>query len=349
MIALTSCLGTLLMLGASTAVAQYQLTNLSSNQVGQAHHDDPLIVNAWGLVHAPGSAWWVSDNNSGWSTLYDGQGNLNQGLKVLIPTGGNGPDSPKGFNGPGSPTGIVWNGSNGFEVQGWAAVFLFSTLDGTISGWAPQSNFNQAILAVDNSKAGAVYTGLAISSSGNLLYAANIASGAVEVYDANFNLVKNPGAFTDPNIPTGFAPFGIQDLNGEVYVAYASTTGGSGGFVDKYTEGGTLVNGKSLIQGAPLNQPWGIAAAPKNFGPLSNTLLISNNTNHGTINAFDAVSGKFVGTVKDVNGKAISIDQLWGIGFGDGMGHNGGVNQLFFTAGPGNNLAGTFGNIVFKP
>ena len=103
-----------------------------------------------------------------------------------------------------------------------------------------------------------------------------------------------------------------------------------------------------LIQGAPLNQPWGIALAPRNFGPLSNTLLISNNTNSGTINAFN-FDGQFVGTVKDTTGKAIRIDQLWGIGFGDGTGKNGGINELFFTAGPNNNVAGTFGSIVFKP
>src|SRR5450759_3305515 len=106
MITLTVALGLGLMFVTSTALAQYKLTNLSSNQVKQAHHDDPLLVNAWGLVHAPGSPWWVSDNNSGWSTLYDGGGNLNAGLKVLIPTAGNGPTSPTGLNGPGTPTGI---------------------------------------------------------------------------------------------------------------------------------------------------------------------------------------------------------------------------------------------------
>jgi uncharacterized protein (TIGR03118 family) len=283
--------------------------------------------------------------------LYDGHGNLNPGLKVSIPTAGNGPAPPMGLNGPGSPTGIVWNPGSGFLVQAWSSICLFATLDGTISGWAPQANFNQAILAVDNSKAKASYTGLAVSSSGNMLCAANIAAGTVEVYDSTFNPVNTPGAFTDPNIPAGFAPCGIQDLHGEVYVTYAATNGGNDGFVDKYTESGTLilVNGKSFMHGAPLNRPWGVTVASKNFGPLSNTILVSNNTNRGTINAFNAVNGQFVGTVKDTNGKAISIDQLWGIGFGDGTGANGGVNQLFFTAGPSNNLAGTLGNIVFTP
>jgi uncharacterized protein (TIGR03118 family) len=341
------CLTLATMFIASMAEAQYQLKNLVSNQVKQAAHTDPLLVNAWGLVHGPGTPWWVSDNASGWSTLYEANGSQVTALKVLIPTAGNGPSLPTGLNGPGSPTGVVFNGSGDFQVQGWPSIFLFATLDGTISGWAPQSNRNEAILAVDNSANKAVYTGLAITSraSGNLLYAADEANGNVDMYDANFNFVKS---FTDTTLPVGFAPFGISDINGLVYVTYADVSGGSGGFVDQFTEDGTpLVGGKPLIQGAPLNQPWGIAAAPANFGPLSNTLLISNNTNFGTINAFNATTGKFVGTVKDTTGKPIRIDQLWGIGFGDGLGKNGSPRQLFFASGPANNLAGTFGVIVF--
>ena len=349
MTALTVGLGLALVFASSAAVAQYQLTNLSSNQVKWAHHDDPLLVNAWGLVHGPGTPWWVSDENSGWSTLYDGAGKA-ASLRVLIPTAGNGPSSPTGMNGPGSPTGIVFNGSQEFQVGGWVPFFLFSTLDGTISGWAPQTNFNQATLApLQNQPKGASYTGLAITSktSGNFLYAADIANSQVEIFDANFKFVK---AFTDSTLPTGFAPFGVRDINGIVYVTFASSSGASGGFVEQFLEDGTPVNpGKPLISGTPLNQPWGIAAAPRNFGPLSNTLLISNNTNSGTINAFDPINGRFVGRVKDTNGKAIVIDQLWGIDFGDGLGKNGAPNHLYFTAGPSNNLAGTFGTIVFKP
>lgn len=330
-------LGVALMLVSSAALAQYQLTNLSSNQIGQARHDDPLLVNAWGLVHAPGSPWWVSDNNSGWSTLYDEFGNLQQALKVLIPTAGG--------NGPGSPTGIVWNGSQEFQVQGWPSVFLFATLDGTISGWAPQSNFNDAIVAVNHSSKKSVYTGLAISNnaSGNHLYAADMANNKVDMYDGNFNLVKS---FTDSSLPAGFAPFGIQDIDGVLYVTFASVSGGTGGYVEVFAEDGTPARPTPLIQGAPLDQPWGVAAASTKFGSLSNTILISNNVNYGTINAFDALSGQFVGTVNGTNGKPIVINQVWGIGFGDGTGKNGGVNQLFFTAGPGNNLAGTFGVIT---
>jgi len=327
------CLGLSVFLVSSAAVAQYQLTNLVSNQAGDAHHVDPLLVNAWGLAYGPGKAFWISDNGSGWSTLYNGAGDAEK-LQVVVP-------SASGA-GPGSPTGIVFNGSSDFAVQGSSAFFLFATLDGTISAWAPQANLNAAIIAVDNSAAGAVYTGLAVTNyaSGNYLYAADLANNKVDVYDGSFNLVTS---FTDPSLPAGVSPFGIQDINGLVYVAFAPVDESPTGYVDVFEENGTMV--RQLIAGKPLAQPWGFAVAPKNFGPLSNTLLVTNNTNSGTINAFNLESGQFVGTVKDTNGKAIRIDQLWGIEFGGGSKANGQPNQLFFTAGPDNNLAGTFGRI----
>ena len=334
-LALTVCLGITLVLGSVPALAQYQLTNLVSNQVGAAKHTDPLIVNAWGLVHAAGSPFWVADNGSGWSTLYNGAGKA-KSLRVLIPST---------VNGPGSPTGIVFNGSSDFQFQGWAAIFMFATLDGTISAWAPQVDLNQAFIQVNNSASGAVYTGLAISSkaSGNRLFAADVVNNKVDVYDGMFNFVTS---FTDSGLPAGFTPFGIQDINGVVYVAFADSNGGPGGFIDTFDENGTLL--KQLVHGGALNQPWGIAIAPPNFGPLSNTLLVSNNTNTGTINAFNPATGQFVGTVRDTNGQPIHIDQLWGIEFGGGTANNGRKNQLFFTAGPSNNLAGTFGVIALK-
>ncbi len=330
----TSLLAVMVMLISSTAAAQYKLTNLVSNQSGEAKHDDPLLVNGWGLAYGPGSPFWVSDNGSGWSTLYTGAG-VKQGLEVLVPTAGG--------DGPGTPTGIVFNGSTDFKVKGSPAPFLFATLDGTISGWAPSVNLNAAIVTVTTP--GASYTGLAITSnaSGNLLFAADIANNKVDVFDGAFTLVNS---FTDPTIATGFAPFGIQDFGGLVYVAFANVSGASGGYIDIYSEAGVLL--KRLAQGSPLNQPWGFAVAPKNFGPLSNTLLVSNNTNNGVINAFNSVTGQFVGTMTDTNGKRIVINQLWGIEFGGGTANNGAANQLFFTAGPDNNFAGTFGRIAFE-
>jgi len=325
------CLGVALMLISSSALAQYKLTNLVSNQIGTARHTDPLLVNAWGLAYGPGAPIWVSDNGTGWSTIY-GPSGIKQELEVVIPSASG--------SGPGSPTGIVYNGSQQFPVEGWASIFLFATLDGTISGWAPQSNLTQAILAVNNSSSGAVYTGLAITNyaTGNLLYAADNANNKVDVYDGNFNLVNS---FTDTTLPAGFAPFGIQDINGLVYVAFAATSGGPGGYVDIFTEAGTFV--KQLIKNGRLNQPWGFAPAPSNFGTLSNTLLVSNNINAGVINGFNIVTGQYVGTIQDSAGKNIEINQLWGIEFGGGTAANGTLNELFFTAGPDNNLTGTFG------
>ncbi len=347
--ALAACFGLALLIASAPAHAQYRLTNLVSNQVHQAPNIDPLLANAWGLARGATSPWWISDNDTGWSTIYDATGKQ-EPLRVLIPTAGNGPASPTGGNGPGTPTGIVFNGSQtDFQVQGWSSAFIFATLDGTISAWAPGLNANQTIIAVDNSANKAMYTGLAITSkpSGNFLYAADNTNNHIDMFDGSFTWVKS---FGDPAIPSTFSVFGVQDINGLVYVAYAVPNVGAGGYIDLFTEDGTFV--KTLIQGLPLNQAWGIAAAPGNFGPLSNTLLVSNNSVAGTINGFDPATGKFVGTIKDENGKPIVLNNLWGIAFGGGNKSNGGTNELFVTVGQGigpNELAGTFASIVYKP
>jgi len=339
---MTSVLGLLLVLFSSLAQAQYQLTALDSNQVKQATNPpDPLIVNAWGLARSPTSPWWVNDNRSGWATIYNAAG-VKQGLEVEIP--------PAPSGGPiGLPTGMVFNASqtNEFQVQGWQTFFIFDTLDGTISAWAPGLAFFDAEIAVDNSASKASYTGLAVTnkSSENFLFAADSFNNKVDIYDGTFAW---KGTFAaDPAIPSGFSVFGIRDIDGKVFVSFVSSSGGAGGFVDIYSESGKLLR-SSFIQGAPLNQPWGFALAPSNFGPLSNTLLVSNNINDGTINAFNAQTGTFVGTVKNTSGAVIHIDQLWAIDFGGGEPANGPRNTLFFTAGPNNNVVGTFGTIVFK-
>lgn len=310
----------LMLVVCGAAFAQsYSLTYLVSDLSGKASHKDTLLKNPWGLAYGSGQAFWISDEASGWSTLYDGAGNK-QSLQVRVP--------PSSGTGAGKPTGIVHNGSTEFQIDSWISAFLFSTLDGTISGW---SHFDPSTALIAVHQAGAVFTGLAITShsSGNRLFAADFANNRVDVYDGSFNLVKS---FTDSTIPASFAPFGIQDIAGKVYVTYASTSGGAGGYIDIFDESGNFV--KRFAHGSPLNQPWGLAVAPKNFGPLSGTLLVSNNTSAGTINAFNLTTGKFVGTVKNTSGKAITIPGLWGIEFGGGAALNGKTNQLFFTAGP---------------
>lgn len=331
----TVLLGLMLFVASSLAVAQYAMKTLVKN-TGTGKHIDPQLVNAWGLAYAPSAPIWVSDAGSGFTTIYNAMG-VKQGSGITIP--------PASGSGPGSPTGMVYNGSTEFKIRNWTSLFLFATLDGTISGW---SHFNPAatLIGVNNSGSGSVYTGLAITSkaSGNFIYAADFANNKVDVYDGTFKFVTS---FTDHSLPANFAPFGIQDINGQVYVAFADVNGGSGGYIDIFGEDGTFV--KTLIQGAPLNQPWGMAVAPSNFGPLSNTLLVTNNLNNaGVINGFNLTTGAFVGTVANAKGKAVQIDQLWGIEFGGGSAANGKTNQLFFTAGPKNNANGLFGVIAFK-
>jgi uncharacterized protein (TIGR03118 family) len=328
----SALLGLALVFMSSSALAQYQAVNLVSDLAGKALHQDPLLKNPWGLVYAPGGAFWVSDEASGWSTLYDGKGDP-QSLQVVVP-------SATG-SGAGSPTGIVYNGSTEFKIDTWTSVFLFATLDGTIQGW---SDFNPSASLIAVTSSGAAYTGLAITSktSGNSLFAADAANNKIDIYDGNFNLVST---FTDPAIPAGFAPFGIQDINGKVYISYAATNGGPGGYIDIMSESGTLE--KHFAHGKPLNQAWGFAVAPANFGPLSSSLLITNNTSTGGINGYNVTTGKLVGTMMNTAGKALAINGLWGIEFGGGTSSNGQKNQLFYTAGP-NDTDGYFGVISFK-
>lgn len=326
---LSSLLGFALILISSSALAQYKTTYLVSNVSGQTMHTDPLLANPWGLAYAPGGAFWVSDEASGWSTLYNGQGDP-QTLQVFVPAASG--------SGPGSPTGLVYNGSSEFAIDSWPSAFIFATLDGSVQGW---SHFNSSATLIAVTTPGASYTGLAITdySSGNSLFAADANNNKVDVYDGNFNLVTS---FTDPAVPAGFSPFGIQDIGGKVYVSFAATNGGPGGFIDVFTESGTLL--RHFTKGKPLNQAWGFAVAPKNFGALSGTLLITNNATVGNINGFDLKSGKLVGTMMGTNGKAVDVNGIWGIEFGGGTTANGGRNQLFFTAGP-NDTNGEFGVI----
>jgi len=320
------------------AAAQYTMAGLVSNLSGRAVWTDPNLVNAWGIANSSSGPFWISDQGTGLSSFYNGTGSPFGMVTV--------PGAPG--NALGSPTGIVYNGdSSSFLVTqngvSGSSIFIFVTLDGTISGWSPAVNPSEAVVAVDNSASGAIYTGLAIAttSSGSFIFAADSWNNEVDMYDANFNLVKH---ITDPTIPAGFTPFNAQTIKSYVFVTYADVTGGSGGYVNIYDTSGNLV--KRFTSGGPLNQPWGVAWAPSNFGPESNTILIGNNTNSGTINVFDINTGAFKGALTGVNGQTLHIGQLWAIEFGAGGTNNGPTNHLFFTAGPNNGADGFFGVIA---
>jgi uncharacterized protein (TIGR03118 family) len=323
------------------AFGQYVRTDLVTDAT------DPDLVNGWGLTRSGGSPFWVSDNGTGKSTLYNGAGQK-QGLVVTIPPA-------PGSTAIGSPTGTVFNitlgnatpsfsVSNG--VKSGTAIFIFATLDGTISGWSPGVDGTHALLGTPKAIPGAVYTGLAITSdaSGDFLYAAdNGPNSRIDIFDKNFTRLER--TLTDPAIPSGFAPYGIQNIGGKLWVTFGGnkkSRAGGAGFVDEFDP----ATGDVLVRlSGPLHSPWGLAMAPADFGPFSNALLVSNNIPDGRINAFDPKSGAFLGTLRDATGQPIVINQVWALQFGNG-GNGGQPNQLFFTAGPNNYANGLFGMIT---
>jgi uncharacterized protein (TIGR03118 family) len=327
------------------ASATYIQTNLVSDDASVSGTIiDPNLINPWGMAASSASPFWVSDNGTGLSTLYNGAGTA-QGLVVTIPP-------PAGGSSPSTPTGIVFNGGSGFGTVLGAepARFIFATEDGTISGWASGTN---ALLMVDNSASGANYKGLAIGESGlnTFLYAANFKQGKIDVFDSSFSPTTLSGSFTDPGLPAGYAPFNIQNLGGNLYVTYAlqdgaamdDVPGAGNGFVDVFDTNGNFL--QRLISGGSLNSPWGLALAPANFGDYSSALLVGN-SGDGIINAFDPSTGSLLGSlVDDLTKMPIEIDGLWALDFGNG-GNGGQINELFFTAGPNDGAHGLFGKIT---
>ncbi|HTR25994.1 MAG TPA: TIGR03118 family protein [Terriglobales bacterium] len=315
-----------LSLAASTAFAQYTLKTLVKNS---GKNGDKQLINPWGLAYGPSEYFWFSDEGTGLSTLYDGNG-VKQSLVVTIPTATGA--------GVGSPTGIVYNGGSQFQIMHWTSAFMFATLDGLICGW---SHFepNNALIGVSNP--GAVYTGLAINQANNQIYASDFVNNKIDVYDGTFKFIKS---FTDPAIPAGYGPFNVQDIGGQLYVAYALLNGKKGGYVDIFSESGTLV--KTLIHGKQLNQPWGFAMAPTNFGTFSNALLVSNNVNAGTVAAIDPNTGAFLGTLSTSAGKVIKLAGVWGIEFGGGDPQNGATNALYWVGGPKDDSQGVYGVVT---
>jgi uncharacterized protein (TIGR03118 family) len=317
------------------AANSYVQTNLVSDLPGIAAQTDPNLVNPWGLAASASSPFWVADNHAGTSTLYDGAGQPFPAagpLVVQVP-------APPNVQSHSTPSGVVFNDTGAFPVGGSPAVFIFSSEDGTITGWNGAAGGTAQLMA-DNSAAGAVYKGLAIAvspTSGPTLYAANFNAGTVDTFDANFAPRMTSGGFIDPTLPPGFAPFGIQRIGRKIYVTYAmqdgarhnDVAGPGNGLVNVFDFDGNLVS--HLVAGGNLNSPWGLVLSPAYFGDFGNVLLVGN-FGDGTINAFDPWTGEYLGTLLDPNGNSLSIQGLWALQFGNN--HNGSDAQtLYFTAG----------------
>ena len=327
---------------ARTLGANFAQHNLVSDLAGLADHTDTNLVNPWGISFSSGSPFWISDNHSGVSTLYNSSG-APQSLVVTIPPPANG--TP-----PAAPTGTIFNNTSGFTVgTNGPTRFIFATEDGTISGWSGGSS---AVLKVDNSAAGVVYKGLAAGSynGSNYLYASDFHNGKVDTFDSSYAPVVLAGGFSDPTIPAGFAPFAIQNVSGRLYVTYAlqdsdkhdDVKGPGNGYVDVFDTGGHLLN--RLASQGVLNSPWGIALAPQGFGGFAGALLVGN-FGDGRINAFDPVTGIWLGTVNDTNGIPFAVDGLWGIVFGNGA-NGSDSHTLYFTAGLNGEVDGLFGSLA---
>ena len=338
---------TFILIAGSNALAQhYTRTDLTADNssTSPAPNIDPNLVNPWGMSRSSGGPWWISDNGTWLSTLYNSTG-VPQSLVVSIP-------APNGQPG-GTPTGTVFNYTGAFNVAaGDSAIFLFATEDGTISGWNPNANAASAIIKV-NHAGNAIYKGLALATTpqGPRLYASNFQTAAVDVFDGNFHQVHTTGGFLDPNLPANYAPFGIQNVGDNIVVTFAHRKPGSHdedhgaglGFVDIFDTSGRLL--LRLQHGAFFNAPWGIALAPGDFGPFSHRLLIGN-FGDGWIHAFNLVSGKLEGTMLDPTGAPIAIDGLWGLSFGGDNANSGQATVLYFTAGANDENDGIFGTLT---
>ena len=317
----------------------YTVTPLVSDQLGAAPVHDTNLVNAWGLAASATSPWWVANNGTSTSTLYNG--NTGQPVPLVVSVG---VDS--------GPTGVVFNGGSGFVVTSGSssapARFIFDSEDGLIRGWNPAVDPTNAVVAPATADPDAIYKGLAIA--GGMLYASDFHNGVVDVFDGSWNLVNQ---FTDPGLPSGYAPFGIQAIGSRIFVSFAKQDAdaedeiaGQGlGFVDAFDTAGNMV--ARVAQHGLLNAPWGLALAPANFGRFSGDLLVGN-FGDGKILAFEPQSNGhfgFRGQLRASSGHAIAIDGLWALGFGNGA-NAGPTNTLFFTAGPDDETHGLFGRIT---
>jgi uncharacterized protein (TIGR03118 family) len=333
----------------------YLQTNLVSDIPQLARNTDPNLVNPWGISASPDGNVRVSDNGTGLSTLYTGNGTALPQVVTIPPPEG----SPPGTTA--APTGNVLNTTSDFVIRAGhtsgPATFVFATEDGTLSGWNPEVNRTDAILTVDNSASGAVYKGLAPgrNARGTFLFATNFHAGTVDVFGAHFHQVHPDGTFIDPQLPPppvgqpGFAPFGIQNVGGDLFVTYAlqkpgqhdDMAGPGNGFVDVFDTNGHLL--RRFASHGTLNSPWGMAVAPDDFGPFSHALLVGN-FGDGRINAFNNTTGAFLGQLADTAGQPITIDGLWGLTFGNGNEEEV-AHTLFFAAGINDEADGLFGTL----
>jgi uncharacterized protein (TIGR03118 family) len=315
----------------------YLVTNLASDVPGLAAFTDPTLINAWGIASGTTSPFWLGANGNGTSPLYTGAG-VKLGLQVTIP-------------GEGSVTGVAFNSNAPGNFN--SDVFLFASEDGTISGWRGALGTTAEILATGDPAN--VYKGIAEGTHGGFAYAyaANFRTGNIDVFKGNAAAPDLPGSFVDPNLPSGYAPFNVAIIDGSLYVAYAlqdsakkdDVPGAGNGFVSKFGLDGSFQG--RLVSNGPLNSPWGLALAPANWGDFGGALLVGN-FGDGRINAFD-VNGVLLGTLSDANGNPIAIDGLWGLRFGSGSANGGPLDALYFTAGPGGEEHGLFGDIVPIP
>jgi uncharacterized protein (TIGR03118 family) len=316
----------------------YSWTNLQSDIAGVATHLDRNLVNSWGMAVSPNGTIWVSDNGTGVATLYHQDGTA-VSLVVTIPTAARN-------RGTGNPTGVVFNGTTFFQVtkngNSAPALFIFVSEDGSISGWNPTLDQTHAIIAVDNGTNlgvnSAVYksTTLGVANGHNFLYASNFHTGKVETYDESFHQV-NPNGFVDPNLPAGYAPFGIRNFNGEIFVTYAKqdhakhddVAGQGNGFVNVFDTSGNFL--RRLVSNGNLNSPWGLAL-------VEGDELWVGNFGDGLINVYDPNTGAFIETLMRADGTPLQFDGLW-----DMLPQADGV---FFTAGIADEEHGLFGLIT---
>jgi uncharacterized protein (TIGR03118 family) len=351
---------------------RYVITNVTANLPAIAPNTDPVLQNAWGVTFTPGaSPFWIADNATGCSTLYDGSGAPQPQptpLRVKLPLPGGSvpatacqpadPQNPPNLA-PAAPTGLVWNPTTTFLVPHTTspATFIWDTEDGTIAAWTGGlTPPDQAVLAVDNAP-DAVYKGLVFGTNvhGVFLFATNFRAGTIDVFAPNGSAGFRPatateidGGLTDSNLPAGFAPFGIQNIHGDLFVTYAKqneekhddVAGPGNGFVDVFDTDGHLL--RRFASQGPLNSPWGVVRASFAFGRFSGDILIGN-FGDGHINAFDS-DGNFLGTLQDLKGKPIVIDGLWTLTLGGGR--NSSSDTLYFTAGPNAETDGLFGTIT---